>query len=88
MGFQPPNSASVLGCSLNICAECLEPLAFETVACSMSAALPRAAEEAHTENCCFSMHFIAHRYLMLDLMLKMSLVRQEKCRTTVGADFS
>lgn len=34
------------------------------------------------------MCFIAQGYLILDLMLKMSLVRQEKCGTAVGADFS
>lgn len=87
VGFQSPNSASVLGCSPSTCAECPELLALEIVACSISAALPRAAKEG-TENCCFSMCFSAQGYLILELMLKMSLVRQEKCKTAVGAYFS
>lgn len=55
MGFQPPNSTSMMGCSLNTCAECPAPLALEIGACSISAALPRAAEEKGTQTCCFSM---------------------------------
>lgn len=88
VGFQPPNSASVLGCSPSPCAKCQKPPALEIVACSISAALPRAAKEEGTENCCFSMCFSAQGCLILELMLKMSLVRQEKCRTAVGAEFS
>ena len=39
------------------------------------------------ENCCFSTCISAQGCLSLVLMQKMSLVRQEKCETAVGADF-
>lgn len=85
--FQPPDSAVVLGYSLGTCTECLASCLSPPAACSIFVEPSQTAEEKQAHKTAASARCISAQYLVLVLMQKMSVVRQEKCKTAVSTDF-